>query len=68
MKMILLVIGLLLSLASTDILAQKVQYKKGEVYVDKELWFEFMEVIENEKTNKIKHDALIGLDGNPVFL
>ena len=67
MKMILLVIGFLLSLAGTDILAQKVQYKKGEIYVDKELRFEFMEVNENEKTSKIKHYALKDLDGNPVF-
>ena len=67
MKVITLMTGLLLTFAGTSTLAQKVQYKKGKVYVDKELKFDFVEVDGKENNSKLNSYLLKDLDGKTVF-
>jgi hypothetical protein len=62
-----LVLVILLSTATAALYGQKVQYKKGEVYVNKKLAFEFEEIKNLTSKGKLKHYALIDLDGNTVF-
>lgn len=65
MKALTLLIILLASLTVSNSTAQKVQYKKGQVYVDKELKFEFKE-IEDESSSLTRYE-LIDNEGNVVF-
>ena len=59
--------GLVTYLVHVDVEAQKVQFKKGQVFVDKELKFELVEVKSEDKSRKLHDYYLKDLDGNDVF-
>ena len=66
-KTIMLTLGMVLALFHVDIHAQKVQFKKGQIFVDKELKFELVEVESEDKSSKLKNYFLKDLEGNDVF-
>ena len=59
--------GFVACLMHVDVEAQKVQFKKGQVFVDKELKFELVEVKSEDKSRQLHDYYLKDLDGNDVF-
>lgn len=60
-------LGAVIILFAVDVQAQKVQFKKGQVLVDKELKYELVEVEGEGKSSNLKDYFLKDLDGNDVF-
>jgi hypothetical protein len=67
MKAAALCLLVVISLIHFDVQAQKVQFKKGQIFVDKELKFELVEVENKDKSSNLNDYFLKDLDGNDVF-
>jgi hypothetical protein len=66
-KSLLLLLGIAFLLVNTELSAQKVKYKKGQIFLDKELKFEFVEINKEENSSKLKHYVLKDLEGNTIL-